>query len=226
MRKDLTARGSRIMAEPGVRADGDSDDRAWGSGRAPRFSALPMRCCCGPFLIRIRSGWCCHGWRCGRGICSTGRSRRTECSICERPLLCSRRSRRCPLFGIRFRRRMGLRSRRASTSLRRIFFRTMGAHLKLGRDFEEGDGLPQPRAEAQQPAPVRFPAISILRLRVLAKEVWKRSSCGRVGQINGSLIVGVLEPDFELLFPAQRQCRDEAGNLDGSAASIRPEPAA
>jgi MacB-like periplasmic core domain len=46
------------------------------------------------------------------------------------------------------------------------FFRTMGAHVQLGRDFEEGDGLPQPRAEAQQPAPVRFPAISILSYEI------------------------------------------------------------
>jgi putative ABC transport system permease protein len=83
------------------------------------------------------------------------------------------------------------------------FFRMMGAHLKLGRDFEEEDGLPQPPADpAARPgaAPPRLPAISIL-----SYEYWQRrygSDPNIVGRtINGSLIVGVLAPDFELLFP-------------------------
>lgn len=83
------------------------------------------------------------------------------------------------------------------------FFRLIGARVKLGRDFIDADGLPQPppdpAARAGQ-APQRIPAISIL-----SYEYWQRrygsdpSVVGRV--INGAQIVGVLEPNVELLFP-------------------------
>jgi len=85
------------------------------------------------------------------------------------------------------------------------FFRLMGAHLKLGRDFDDADGLPQPPPDPAaratgQAAPARLPAISIL-----SYEYWQRkygSDPKVIGRtINGSLIVGVLAPDFELLFP-------------------------
>ena len=83
------------------------------------------------------------------------------------------------------------------------FFRMLGAHVRLGRDFIEADGLPQPPADPAAPggqAPPRIPAISIL-----SYEYWQRrygSDPNVVGRtINGALIVGILEPNFELLFP-------------------------
>jgi len=83
------------------------------------------------------------------------------------------------------------------------FFRLLGAHLKLGRDFNEADGLPQPPADPAArggPPPARVPAISIL-----SYEYWQRrygSDPGVIGRtMNGALIVGVLEPNFDLLLP-------------------------
>jgi putative ABC transport system permease protein len=82
------------------------------------------------------------------------------------------------------------------------FFRTLGAHMVAGRDFSDADGLPQPPADpaARGAAQPRLPAISIL-----SYEYWQRrygrdpNVIGRT--VNGSLIVGVLEPGFELLLP-------------------------
>src|SRR5580704_13489456 len=84
------------------------------------------------------------------------------------------------------------------------FFHMLGAHMVAGRDFSEADGLPQPPADpaarggtAAQP---RLPAISIL-----SYEYWQRrygldpKVIGKT--VNGSLIVGVVEPGFELLLP-------------------------
>ena len=83
------------------------------------------------------------------------------------------------------------------------FFRLLGARVRLGRDFIDADGLPQPPADPAArggQAPQRIPAISIL-----SYEYWQRrygSDPSVVGRtINGALIVGVLEPNFELLFP-------------------------
>ena len=84
------------------------------------------------------------------------------------------------------------------------FFRLLGAKVVLGRDFVEEDGRPQPTpapgaAQGAQPPP-RLPAVAIL-----SYEYWQRryggnpSILGRT--INGRVVVGVLEPGFELLFP-------------------------
>src|SRR5271167_2528737 len=79
------------------------------------------------------------------------------------------------------------------------FFRLLGARVKMGRDFIDADGLPQPAADPAarggQP-PQRIPAISIL-----SYEYWQRrygsdpAVIGRV--VNGAQIVGVLEPNVE-----------------------------
>jgi ABC-type antimicrobial peptide transport system permease subunit len=83
------------------------------------------------------------------------------------------------------------------------FFRILGARVKMGRDFVDADGLPQPPPDpatrSSQP-PQRIPAISIL-----SYEYWQRrygSDPGVIGRVlNGAQIVGVLEPNVELLFP-------------------------
>jgi predicted permease len=85
------------------------------------------------------------------------------------------------------------------------FFRMMGGRIRAGRDFIDADGLPQPApppAGAGGPAPARLPGIAIL-----SYDYWQRRFGGNTaifGQTTfaGTEIVGVLEPGFELLFPA------------------------
>ncbi|HTT66211.1 MAG TPA: ABC transporter permease [Bryobacteraceae bacterium] len=78
------------------------------------------------------------------------------------------------------------------------FFRMLGAHIILGRDFTEADG--QPQAAGQ----------SLPQTAVVSCEYWQRrfgaSPAVLVRQIHGPgradiQIVGVLAPCFELLFP-------------------------
>jgi putative ABC transport system permease protein len=85
------------------------------------------------------------------------------------------------------------------------FFGLLGALMVLGRDFTEADGQPPPPAppagNAQAaPPPPRLPAITIL-----SYEYWQRRYGGSrdvLGRtVNGRVIVGVLAPHFQLLFP-------------------------
>ncbi|MBV9499760.1 MAG: ABC transporter permease [Acidobacteriaceae bacterium] len=88
------------------------------------------------------------------------------------------------------------------------FFRLMGAHIAIGRDFNKEDGQPQPLVPTvATPAatPQHLPTIAIL-----SYEYWQRRyggsrdilghtlTPGRAGAIQ---IVGVLAPRFELLLP-------------------------
>jgi predicted permease len=84
------------------------------------------------------------------------------------------------------------------------FFRMLGARVALGRDFTEADGLqppsPDPNARADQTSP-RLPSVSIL-----SYEYWQRHYGGNPNILGRTiagqfLIVGVLAPGFELLFP-------------------------
>jgi len=85
------------------------------------------------------------------------------------------------------------------------FFQMMGGRIRAGRDFGNTDGLPQPAAPVgagNGPAPARLPGIAIL-----SYDYWQRRFGGSTaifGQttLAGTEIVGVLEPGFELLFPA------------------------
>jgi putative ABC transport system permease protein len=88
------------------------------------------------------------------------------------------------------------------------FFRTMGARIAIGRDFNEADGQPQPPPEPG--APNVAPAQQLPTFAVLSHEYFERryggdrSIVGRPIQIpggGGPVIVGVLESGFELLFP-------------------------
>ncbi|HKA00856.1 MAG TPA: ABC transporter permease, partial [Candidatus Solibacter sp.] len=92
------------------------------------------------------------------------------------------------------------------------FFRTLGAHVLLGREFEDSDGTPQP---APPPAPAAgaaaAPAVPALpNMVILSHEFWQRrfgSDRNIIGkgmpgaQQGATQIVGVLAPGFELLFP-------------------------
>jgi predicted permease len=89
------------------------------------------------------------------------------------------------------------------------FFKTMGAGIALGRDFEEADGRPQPQQAAPQAGAVNAsgpppqPVVAIV-----SHEYWQRRY-GSDPQVIGQRIpggprpeiVGVLAPGFELTFP-------------------------
>src|ERR1051326_6589766 len=90
------------------------------------------------------------------------------------------------------------------------FFRLMGTHIEIGRDFTEADGAPPqqpapppPGAQAAAPPP-RTPVTAIL-----SDEYWRQQFGADRGVIGRSIdfgngkaqIVGVLAPGFELLFP-------------------------
>ncbi len=90
------------------------------------------------------------------------------------------------------------------------FFRLLGAKIAAGRDFAESDGEPQPPqsqagavpgAQAQTPLPTYV---------ILSYQYWQQRYGGSTailgqrllsGGSGGPLVVGVLAPGFELLFP-------------------------
>jgi predicted permease len=82
-------------------------------------------------------------------------------------------------------------------------FRLLGARVVLGRDFILSDALPQPPTADGAPPPPdqRLPTYAIL-----SHEVFERRFAGNPAVLgkpiarNGAIIVGVLEPGFELLF--------------------------
>ena len=88
-------------------------------------------------------------------------------------------------------------------------FRILGGRIELGRDFTDDDALPQPRppqtaGAPQTPQTPRFPTIA-----VLSHEFWQRryggdrNVLGKTIDVGGgsAVVVGVLQPGFELLFP-------------------------
>jgi predicted permease len=92
------------------------------------------------------------------------------------------------------------------------FFHMMGAGLALGRAFNESEGLPQPVAATPAGAPgTAAPPLTRLPVAaVLSYDYWQRRFGGRrdvlgratPGAAQGTtVIVGVLAPGFELLFP-------------------------
>jgi predicted permease len=83
--------------------------------------------------------------------------------------------------------------------------RVLGAHVVAGRDFNEGDGAPQQLdASAAPGAPVaRAPLMAII-----SYEYWRKrfglnpNILGHsIGRPQDPIVVGVLEPGFEMLFP-------------------------
>src|SRR6267142_2898514 len=83
-------------------------------------------------------------------------------------------------------------------------FRVLGARIQVGRDFTEEDATPQPRARQGQPAPAPLPLVGII-----SHGFWMRRYGGDASVVGKDIdlgggrarIVGVLSPDFEMLFP-------------------------
>ena len=89
-------------------------------------------------------------------------------------------------------------------------FRLLGARIAIGRDFTENDALPQPRPPLPgAPAPAGAPAARLPIVAILGHEFWQRryggdrNIVGKAIDVGGgsALIVGVLQPGFQLLFP-------------------------
>lgn len=89
-------------------------------------------------------------------------------------------------------------------------FRMLGGRIVLGRDFAEADGQPQPPpAQPGGPpasqAPQRLPTIAILSHEYFERRYGgDRSIIGRpitTAGGGGPIVMGVLAPGFELLFP-------------------------
>ena len=86
------------------------------------------------------------------------------------------------------------------------FFPLMGGRVILGRDFTDEDGIPQAQPAAAPGAAPAQPAVP--QMVILSYDYWQRRWGGdpqvvgkSLGNQQGTRIVGVLEPGFELLFP-------------------------
>jgi putative ABC transport system permease protein len=93
------------------------------------------------------------------------------------------------------------------------FFQMMGGSIIAGRDFQETDGTPQPAAPANNApnanAPPPLPTMVILSNEYFQQRFGgDRSIVGKPLPVSAAfgpppIIVGVLSPGFELLFPPQ-----------------------
>ncbi len=90
------------------------------------------------------------------------------------------------------------------------FFRLLGGKIAYGRDFTEADGQPQPPAPQAGTAPNDQAPPKLPTIAILSYEYFERRYGGNPSIIGhpiqttgggGPLIVGVLAPRFELLFP-------------------------
>jgi len=90
-------------------------------------------------------------------------------------------------------------------------FRLLGARIQIGRDFTSDDALPPPRPPQPAPgaAPAPAPGARLPIIAILSHDFWQRRFGGQRDIVGKSIdlgggsaqVVGVLEPDFELLFP-------------------------
>jgi predicted permease len=89
------------------------------------------------------------------------------------------------------------------------FFRVLGARVLLGRDFIDDDATPQPQANQGQLVPGQAPPPRLPAIAIISHGLWMRRYGGNPDVVGKDLdlgngrahIVGVLSPDFELLFP-------------------------
>ena len=100
------------------------------------------------------------------------------------------------------------------------FFRVMGGGIVAGRDFQDSDGTPEPAppaAAAGAPPPVpRLPVMTILSYEYFQRRFGgDRSVIGKSLPVApggpASIVVGVLAPGFELLFPLQANVERRPG---------------
>jgi len=89
-------------------------------------------------------------------------------------------------------------------------FRVLKARLLLGRDFNDDDARPQPQAPAgKQPAAGQAPPSRLPAIAIISHGFWMRRYGGDPGIVGADVdlgngrahIVGVLAPEFEILFP-------------------------
>jgi predicted permease len=86
-------------------------------------------------------------------------------------------------------------------------FHMLGARIALGRDFVESDGLPEPRtADGFPPSPTqRLPTYAIVSYEFFQRRLGgNQAVLGKPIMKNGPILVGVLAPGFELLFPPDK----------------------
>jgi putative ABC transport system permease protein len=94
------------------------------------------------------------------------------------------------------------------------FFQMMGGLIVAGRDFQESDGTPQPTPPAGAAAGAANAAPQLPNMAILSNQYFQRRFGGDSSIIGKPLpvsanfgpapiVVGVLSPDFELLFPPQ-----------------------
>jgi predicted permease len=89
------------------------------------------------------------------------------------------------------------------------FFRVLGARILLGRDFIDDDATPQPQVNQGQAVPGQAPPPRRPAIAIISHGLWMRRYGGNPDVVGKDLdlgngrahIVGVLSPDFELLFP-------------------------
>lgn len=90
------------------------------------------------------------------------------------------------------------------------FFKLLGHRIQIGRDFIDEDGAPQaPQAPQATPAPQAPPAPPLPNIAIISYEFWQRRFGGNESIVGQSIpfgngradIVGVLAPNFEILFP-------------------------
>jgi predicted permease len=106
------------------------------------------------------------------------------------------------------------------TSFARVstnFFGLMGASMAFGRDFEDADGLPQPPLPGTGAAPAGLappqPPVSVILSYGYFQRRFggNRSAIGQTLRVPGGaspIVVGVLPPGFELLFPPEARVEE------------------
>ena len=121
-------------------------------------------------------------WRCARGTCSDGTFSADGMFDLRKIATCSRRSRRCSRSGDRFPEDDGTPEQVGFGLVTPNFFRMMGAHMAVGRDFTEADGQPQPPADPAARGAAAQPQAACdcdSELRILAEALWARSERDR-----------------------------------------------
>jgi hypothetical protein len=111
------------------------------------------------------------------------------------------------------------------------FFPLMKAKIALGRDFSAADGIAQPPAAPGAPDGGAVPPLP--NIAILSYEYWQRRYGGNPAVLgttsNGAQIVGVVERNFELLFPPGMNIERPpdvwfAARLPYDAANRTPKP--